>query len=72
MDFVPSSIRGPGFNAVTGFDLSNLSNLALAPAGTPPYDTAYGNVAPRIGLAYQVSQNPNRQTVFERRVWCLL
>ena len=59
----PQSISGPGFNAVTGFDLSNLSNLALAPAGTPPYDTAYGNVAPRIGLAYQASQNPNRQTV---------
>ena len=63
VDFVPSSISGPGLNAVTGFDLSNLSNLALAPAGTPPYDTAYGNVAPRIGLAYQASQNPNRQTV---------
>ncbi|MBZ5664202.1 MAG: TonB-dependent receptor [Acidobacteriia bacterium] len=63
VDFVPSSISGPGFNAVTGFDLSNLSNLALAPAGAPPYDTAYGNVAPRIGLAYQSSQNPNRQTV---------
>jgi len=63
VDFVPSSISGPSFNAVTGFDLSNLSTLALAPAGTPPYDTAYGNVAPRIGLAYQMSQNPNRQTV---------
>ncbi len=63
VDFVPSSISGPDFDAVTGFDLSNLSNLALAPAGTPPYATAYGNVAPRIGLAYQASQNPNRQTV---------
>ncbi|MGB7603294.1 MAG: TonB-dependent receptor [Candidatus Sulfotelmatobacter sp.] len=64
VDFVPSSISGPAFNAVTGFDLGNLSNLALAPAGTPPYETTYGNVAPRLGLAYQVSQNPNRQTVF--------
>jgi Carboxypeptidase regulatory-like domain/TonB dependent receptor len=63
VDFVPSSTNGPGFNAVTGFDLSNLSNLALAPAGTPPYATTYGNVAPRVGLAYQVSQNPSRQTV---------
>jgi hypothetical protein len=63
VDFVPSSISGPSFSAVTGFDLSDLSTLALAPAGTPPYDTAYGNVAPRIGLAYQMSQNPNRQTV---------
>jgi hypothetical protein len=63
VDFVPSSTNGPGFNAVTGFDLSNLSNLALAPAGTPPYATTYSNVAPRVGLAYQVSQNPSRQTV---------
>ena len=63
VDFVPSSINGPSFNAVTGFDLGNLSTLALAPAGTPPYGTAYGNVAPRIGLAYQMSQNPNRQRV---------
>lgn len=63
VDFVPSSISGPGLNAVTGFDLSNLSNLALAAPGTPPYSTVYGDIAPRVGLAYQVSQNPNRQTV---------
>lgn len=63
VDFAPSSIAGPGFNAVSGFDLGNLSNLALLPAGTPPYHTTYGNIAPRIGLAYKVSHNPNRQTV---------
>jgi hypothetical protein len=63
VDFVPTSINGPGLNAITGFDLANLSNLSLAPAGTPPYKTTYGNIAPRIGLAYQASQNPNRQTV---------
>lgn len=62
-DFAPAAISGPEFPAVTGFNLRDLSNLALAPAGTPPYGTTYGNVAPRLGLAYQVSQNPNRQTV---------
>jgi TonB dependent receptor len=62
-DLVPSSIRGPSFNAVTGFDLSNLSNLALLPRGTPPYKTRWGNIAPRIGLAYQVSEGQGRQTV---------
>jgi Carboxypeptidase regulatory-like domain/TonB dependent receptor len=62
-DFVPTSLGGPSFNAAVGFNLSNLANLALAPAGTPPYKTTYGNVAPRIGLAYQVSQNPQWQTV---------
>jgi carboxypeptidase family protein/TonB-dependent receptor-like protein len=63
VDFVPRSLSGPSFNAVAGFNLSNLANLALAPARTQPYKTTYGNVAPRIGLAYQVSQNPRRQMV---------
>jgi hypothetical protein len=63
VDFVPSSISGPEFNAVTGFNLSNLSNLALLPAGTPPYKTKWGNLAPRIGLAYQVSDSQSWQTV---------
>jgi len=63
VDLVPSSLRGPNFNAVTGFDLSDLSNLALAPSGTPPYKTKWGNLAPRIGLAYQLSQNERWQTV---------
>jgi len=62
-DFAPASLRGPGFAAAVGFDLADLSNLALAPAGTPPYKTTYSNVAPRIGLAYQVSQNPQWQMV---------
>jgi hypothetical protein len=37
--------------------------LALAPVGTPPYKTTYGNIAPRFGIAYQLSQNQERQTV---------
>ncbi len=63
VDFVPSSLSGPEIPAVTGFDLSNLSNLALLPQGTPPYKTNWGNFAPRIGLAYQVSQSQGWQTV---------
>jgi hypothetical protein len=57
LDFVPSTSAGPNIPAVTGFNLSNLSNLALAPAGTPPFKTTYGNVAPRVGVAYRLSQN---------------
>ena len=57
-DFVPSSTEGPALPAVTGYDLTNLSNLALAPDGTQPFATTYGNLAPRIGLAYQISQKP--------------
>jgi carboxypeptidase family protein len=63
VDFVPSSISGPDFPAVTGFNLSDLSNLALAPAGTPLYKTKWGNFAPRTGLAYQLSQSLGWQTV---------
>jgi hypothetical protein len=64
VDFALSSISGPKFSAVTGFNLSNLSNLALAPAGTSPYETPYGNLAPRVGVAYEVSGSQNWQTVF--------
>jgi hypothetical protein len=31
--------------------------------GTAPYGTRWGNVAPRIGIAWQLSQNPSRATV---------
>lgn len=64
VDFAPSSSSAPGFPAVTGFDLNNLSNLALAPDGTPPFRTTYDNFAPRLGVAYQVSQRADWQTVF--------
>ncbi|HEY9403570.1 MAG TPA: carboxypeptidase regulatory-like domain-containing protein [Pyrinomonadaceae bacterium] len=34
--------------------LSNPATITLAPRGTPLYETTFGNVAPRIGLAYQL------------------
>lgn len=63
LDAAPSSLRGPDPVAVTGYDLTNFSSLAIAPAGTPPFKTTYGNLAPRIGLAYQLNQNQSRETV---------
>jgi hypothetical protein len=42
---------------VTGLD--NPPTIALAPRGTPLYETTYGNVAPRLGVAYQFTQKPN-------------
>jgi len=63
VDFAPSPIDGPGLAAVSGFNLSNLNQLALLPAGTSPFPTRYGNVAPRIGLAYQLSKKEGRQIV---------
>ena len=46
---------------VTG--LNNPSTLVLAPRGTPLYQTTYGNVAPRLGLAWQLSERSNWGTV---------
>lgn len=34
--------------------MSNPATMSLAPRGTPLYETTFGNVAPRIGLAYQL------------------
>jgi hypothetical protein len=63
VDFAPSSIEGPSFPAASGFNLNDLSNLTLAPPGTPPFKTPYRNLAPRIGVAYQISERPRYQTV---------
>lgn len=35
--------------------LDNPATITLAPRGTPLYETTYGNLAPRIGVAYQFS-----------------
>jgi len=35
--------------------LNDPATMTLAPRGTPLYQTTYGNVAPRFGLAYQLS-----------------
>ncbi len=39
--------------------LNNPATMTLAPRGTPLYDTTYGNLAPRVGIAYQLGSNPN-------------
>jgi hypothetical protein len=58
-DFVPKSTSGIPLVALTGLDLNDLSKTALAPSGTPIFHTKFGNVAPRIGVAYQLSARPN-------------
>jgi hypothetical protein len=63
IDFAPSSLDGPQLAAVTGFNLADLSQLSLAPAGTPPFKTSYSNFAPRLGLAYRFGQRRQFQTV---------
>jgi hypothetical protein len=50
------AIRGkiPENEPFAAAGVSDPSTIALAPRGTPLYETTYGNVAPRIGIAYQL------------------
>ena len=52
----PKTIEGPAFPALANYDLNNLSQITLAPAGTSPYQTSYRNFMPRVGVAYQLAQ----------------
>jgi hypothetical protein len=63
LDFAPSSLNGPSIPAVTGYNLSNFSQLAIAPVGTSPFKTKYGNIASRLGLSYQVAHRQAWETV---------
>ncbi|HXW18026.1 MAG TPA: hypothetical protein VEJ39_06970, partial [Candidatus Acidoferrales bacterium] len=44
-------------------EVSNPVNTQLEPLGTPLWHTTYGNVAPRIGVAYQIRSDRGRETV---------
>jgi len=46
---------------VSGLDQP--ATMTLAPRGTPFYKTTYGNVAPRIGVAYQVRERAGWDTI---------
>lgn len=61
LDSPPSTANGPALLAVSNFD--NLSNLALAPPGTPLWSTTYRNFAPRVGAAYELSHAKGREAV---------
>jgi hypothetical protein len=43
--------------------LNDPATMTLAPRGTPLYKTTYGNLAPRIGLAYQFSGTRNWEAI---------
>jgi hypothetical protein len=64
LDFTPTVENGLPMAAITGFSFTDLSNLALAPAGTSIYGTKYGSFAPRVGAAYQISRRAERALVF--------
>lgn len=43
--------------------IDDLATTRLAPQGTRLWATTYGNLAPRVGVAYQVREDPRFQTV---------
>jgi hypothetical protein len=57
----PSSATGREPFAITKPD--DPARLSLASAVAPLWETTYGNFAPRVGLAYQLSQASGRETV---------
>ncbi len=62
-DVNPAPKGRDGKDLFTFENLDNPTALSVAPAGTPLYKTTYGNFAPRVGVAYQLSQRPGRETV---------
>lgn len=52
-----------GNNPLALTTVDNLSAAQLAPSGTSLWRTTYSNFAPRIGVAYNLSQVPGRETV---------
>ena len=48
---------------VTAQGLDDPATMTLAPRGTPLYKTTYGNIAPRLGLNYQLTNTAAWETV---------
>ena len=61
LNTAPHEGNGNEPRTVTGFD--NPATTVLAPPGTPLYKTTYNNFAPRIGVVYQLRENPGSETI---------
>ncbi len=59
----PAPSETTGHDALTVTGLNNPRTMILAPRGTPLWKTTYDNFAPRVGLAYQLSQATGQETV---------
>lgn len=59
----PPPAEATGNDPITLINLNNPATMALAPRGTPLYQTTYNNFAPRVGIAYQLSQAPGKETL---------
>jgi len=61
LNLPPTETSGRPPATVLGLD--NPATATIAPAGTPLWNTTYTNFAPRVGVAYQLFQNPGRETI---------
>jgi hypothetical protein len=59
----PHDARGRGNDPLVLTGLENPATIAVAPLGTSIYKTSYRDFAPRVGVAYQLSQARGRETV---------
>jgi Carboxypeptidase regulatory-like domain/TonB dependent receptor/TonB-dependent Receptor Plug Domain len=62
-EFNPPPTEATGNDPITLTGVNSPATMALAPRGTPLYKSRYNNFAPRVGLAYQLSQSTGRETV---------
>jgi hypothetical protein len=62
-DVNPAPSEANGNNAIAVNEITNLAAMRLAPLGTKEWKTSYNNFAPRLGMAYQLSQGAGRETV---------
>ncbi|MCI0718418.1 MAG: TonB-dependent receptor [Acidobacteria bacterium] len=59
----PAPSESNGNDPLTVAGLDDPSTATLAPPGTKLYDTSYSNFAPRVGVAYELSQRHGREMV---------
>jgi hypothetical protein len=59
----PAPHEENGHDAAVLLNVNDPANMALAPAGTSLYRTSYGNVAPRVGAAYQLGKIAGMDTI---------
>jgi Carboxypeptidase regulatory-like domain len=62
----PSAKNGEALLTAVGLD--HPASLSLAPLGTPHYETTYGNLAPRVGIAYRMFESGRNETVLRAGV----
>jgi hypothetical protein len=62
IDFAPQTTEGIPLPGVTGFSLTDLSQLTQVP-GKQAYSTHFTNFAPRVGGAYRLVTTPGKELV---------